>query len=177
MREENQEIYIWQEKQIKRDSETGQINQGQYLQYLWLCSRRNTRRRERRGGGKRGKRGGERTSQRVCTKRMKTYTHPKAGVTVRMLERCRRAGGYAGTPRSAFNIPCPPHRFQNRQSKTKKLRPQTHTHKHAPAWCKHTPSTMYINSAAPMQMLCSLVRSSSEGGNGYIQQWQPLGNC
>lgn len=69
--------YIWQEKERKRETETGQINQGQYLQYLGLCSARNIGRREGGGSKKRRKEGESEKHLRECVQRERKHTHTR----------------------------------------------------------------------------------------------------
>lgn len=73
--------YIWQEKERKRETETGQINQGQYLQYLGLCSARSTKTGEREEGKGRGeeRRRSENILGSVYKKKENTHTYTPEG--------------------------------------------------------------------------------------------------
>ncbi len=113
------------------------------------------------------KRGGEREHLRECVQRKRKHTHTHTQRLGSQSECWRSAAEPAATQEHlALPLIYPAHHtdFKTDSPKQNSTPPKTHTH--PAAWCKHTPSTMYINSGAPMQMLCSLVRSSSEGGNG-----------
>lgn len=93
MRGESGDIYG---KRRSKKRETGQINQGQNLQYLGLCSARNTKRRE--GGGKekrRKKKETENNVESVQKERKHTYTpegwgHSQNATEVQQSRRLRR---------------------------------------------------------------------------------------
>lgn len=123
------------------------------------------------GGGK-GKRGGEKERRehlRECVQKERKHTHVHTRRLGSQSERYRGAAEPAATQEHlALPLIYPAHSTDSKTDSPKQnQRPRTHTHTQTYTDTqKHTLRRVNINSAALMQMCCSLVRSISEGTNG-----------
>ena len=121
-REEDRVIYMAREREKTGDRERGRPNKPGAISLVsgpLLCTA------HKEEAGRRKEKGSENILEGVCTNRQgtHTHTHPTAGVTVRTQQRCSRAGGYAGRPRSPARRK---HTLQNKTTGPK----HTHTHTH-----------------------------------------------